>query len=227
LVRRLLIGVIVLIGLLVAADRIGVVVAEHAVARTVQRSQHLAHEPDVDIAGFPFLTQLIAGKFGKITLRDHDVSTADGKRTLRLSTVTVTLHDVTVARDLHSATAAHTAATAVVSYADLSTALGVTATYAGDGRVRTHASTTVLGQKFTGTVTARPAARDGKLAFESARVSVGGTSLPDGVSQALADVFGAPLSLAGLPYGLTVHSVSAAPGGITLGLTARNLTFHR
>jgi hypothetical protein len=226
-VRRLLIGVLVLIGLLVAADRIGVVVAEHAVAKTVQHSQHLAHEPDVDIAGFPFLTQLIAGSFGKITLHDHDVIAAQGKRRLRLTTVTVTLHDVSVARDLHSATAAHTTATALVSYADLSAALGVTARYAGDGRVRTHASTTVLGQKFGGTVTVRPVARDGRLAFDSAHVTVGGVSLPDAASQALADVFGAPLSLAGMPYGLSVRSVSAASGGVTLGLTARNLTFRR
>ena len=69
--RRLMIGVIVLVGLLVAADRAGNVIAERTVATTVQRSQHLAHKPDVDIAGFPFLTQLAAGKFGKVTLREQ------------------------------------------------------------------------------------------------------------------------------------------------------------
>jgi hypothetical protein len=224
--RRLLIGVIVLVGLLVAADRIGVVVAEHAVAETVQRSQHLTHRPDVDIAGFPFLTQLAAGSFGKITLRDHDV-TAGGHRALRLSAVTVTLHDVRVARDLDSATAAHTTATATVDYADLSSALGVTVRYAGDGRVRAKASTSVLGEKVSGTVTARPQLRDGALAFASPRVSIGGAELPAAVTAALAKVFGAPLSLTGLPYGVTVRSVTVTATGIALGLTARNLTFRR
>lgn len=225
--RRLVIGVIVLVGLLVAADRIGNAIAEHTVAKTVQDSQHLAHEPDVDIGGFPFLTQLAAGRFGKVTLRDRDVTAGGGARALRLSTVTVVLRDVSVARDFSSATAATTTANATASYADLSTALGAAVSYAGDGLVRAKASTTVLGQAVNGTVTARPIARKGALAFGSARVSVGGTRLPSAVSDALARVFGVPLSLAGLPYGLTVQSASAAADGVELILTARNLTFHR
>ena len=225
--RRLVIGVIVLVGLLIAADRIGNVIAERTVATTVQRSQHLAHKPDVDIAGFPFLTQLATGKFGKVTLRDHDVSASDGRRAVRLSTVTVVLRDVRVARDFSSATAAHTTATALVSYADLSSTLGVTVGYAGDGRVRAEASTSVLGQTVRGSVTAEPVVRDGALAFDAAQVSVGGVSLPAAATQALAGVFGAPLSLAGLPYGLSVRSVAAAADGLRLTVTARNPTFHR
>jgi hypothetical protein len=226
-VRRLVIGVIVLIGLLVAADRIGNVVAEHTVAKTVQDSQHLAHEPDVDIAGFPFLTQLAAGKFGKVTLRDHDVTTGSGRRALRLSTVTVVLRDVRVARDFSSATAAHTTASALAGYSQLSSALGVTVTYAGNGLVRAKASTSVLGQTISGTVTARPVVRDRTLAFGSTHVSVAGVQLPSSAAQALADVFGAPLSFAGLPYGLSVQSVTAASDGLDLVLTGRNLTFRR
>lgn len=227
MVRRLVIGVIVLIALLVAADRIGNVIAEHTVAKTVQDSQHLEHQPDVDIAGFPFLTQLAAGKFGKVTLRDHDVTAGSGRRALHLSQVTVVLRDVRVARDFSSATAGHTTANAVASYADLSSALGVTVSYAGNGRVRARASTSVQGQTVSGAVTARPVVRSGALAFGSARVSVAGAQLPSPVSQALANVFGAPLSFAGLPYGLSVRSVSAGADGLDLVLGGRNLTFHR
>lgn len=227
MVRRLLIGVIVLVGLLVAADRVGNVIAERTVAKTVQDSQHLAHRPDVDIAGFPFLTQLAAGKFGKVTLHDHDITTGTGRRALHLSEVTVVLRDVTVSRDFSSATAAHTTANALVSYADVSSALGVKLSYAGDGRVRAKASTSVLGQAVNGSVTAHPEVRSGDLAFGSPHVAVDGARLPASVSAALAEVFGAPLSFAGLPYGLSVRSVSAAAGGLALTLTARNLTFRR
>jgi hypothetical protein len=226
-VRRLVIGVIVLIGLLVAADRIGNVIAEHTVAKTVQDSQHLAHRPDVNIAGFPFLTQLAAGKFGKVTLHDHDVTTGSGRRALHLSAVTVVLRDVTVARDFSSATAAHTTANALVSYDDLSSALGVSVSYAANGRVRAKASTSVLGQTVSGSVTARPEVRSGDLAFGAPRVAVDGAQLPASAAAALADVFGAPLSFAGLPYGLSVRSVSAGADGLQLVLIARNLTFHR
>ena len=225
--RRLVIGVIVLIGLLVAADRVGNVIAEHTVAKTVQDSQHLAHKPDVDIAGFPFLTQLVAGKFDKVTLRDHDVTTGTGRRALHLSAVTVVLRDVRVARDFSSATAAHTTADALIGYAELSSTLGVTVSYAGTGLVRAKASTSVLGQSVSGSVTAHPVVRGGALAFGSARVFVAGVALPATATQALADVFGAPLSLAGLPYGLSVRSVSATADGLHLVLTTRKLTFRR
>lgn len=222
-----MIGVIVLIGLLVAADRVGNVIAERTVATTVQDSQHLAQKPDVDIAGFPFLTQLVAGKFGKVTLRDHDVTVGSGRRALRLSAVTVVLRDVRVARDFSSATAASTTADALVSYADLSTTLGVTVGYAGNGLVRAKASTSVLGQSVSGSVTARPEVRKGRLAFGSARVSVDGARLPAPAAQALANVFGAPLSFAGLPYGLSVRSVAASANGLQLVLAGQNLTFRR
>ena len=139
----------------------------------------------------------------------------------------VVLRDVRVARDFSSATAAHTTATALVSYADLSSTLGVTVGYAGDGRVRAEASTSVLGQTVRGSVTAEPVVHDGTLAFDAAQVSVGGVSLPAAATRALAGVFGAPLSLAGLPYGLSVRSVVAAADGLRLTVTARNPTFHR
>jgi hypothetical protein len=221
------IGVTVLIGLLVAADRVGNVIAEHTVARTVQESQNLAYRPDVDIAGFPFLTQLAAGKFAKVTLRDHDVTTGKGRRALRLSAVTVVLRDVRVARDFTSATAGRTTASALVSYADLSSALGVAVTYAGNGLVRAKASAPVLGRTVRGTVTARPVVRSGALGFGSTHVSAGGVRLPSSAAQALADVFGAPLSFAGLPYGLSVQSVAASGDGLDLVLAGRNLTFLR
>ncbi len=225
--RRLLIGLVLLIGLLVAADRIAVVVAEGAVARTVQQSQHLQHRPGVSIGGFPFLTQLAAGKFDDIRLSDHDV-TLDGRNgSLHVSSVVVTLRSVTVSRDFTSATAARTTATAGIDYADLSAALGVHVTYADAGRVRASASTTVAGVKVTGTVTARPVVRNGALAFVSPQVDVNGVDVPPAAAEALAGVFGDPIPLSGLPYGLTVRSLRATASGIVLSVSARNLTFHR
>ena len=58
--------------LLVAADRIGRVVAENKVAAKVQSSQHLANRPAVHIEGFPFLTQVIANHYRAVKLdSDH------------------------------------------------------------------------------------------------------------------------------------------------------------
>ena len=118
-------------------------------------------------------------------------------------------------------------ANAVASYPDLSSALGIAVSYAGNGRVRAKASTSVLGQTVSGTVTARPIVRSGTLAFGSTRVSVAGAQLPSSASRSLADAFGAPLSFDAMPYGLSVRSVTASADGLDLVLTGRNLTFHR
>lgn len=225
--RRLLIGLLVLVGLLVAADRIGVVVAEGAVATTVQDSQHLAHKPDVDIAGFPFLTQLVAGKFDKITLSDRHVRVGPGSRAIALQYVRVLLTDVRVARDFDRATAAHTRADAVAGYAALSKATGLTVTYAGSGRVRAEVGETVAGQPIRAGVTVRPVVRGGRLVFAQPEVRAAGATLPAAVTRVLAGAFGAPIPLAGLPYGLSVRSLTAARDGLHLVLTARQVTFHR
>ena len=47
--RKLLIAVIILAGLLLAADRIGVVVADHKIASKVQSAYDLPAKPSVSI----------------------------------------------------------------------------------------------------------------------------------------------------------------------------------
>ena len=66
------IAVLIVLGLLVAVDRISVALAESAVATTLQNSQHLPSKPSVDIDGFPFLTQLASGNYSKIELGDDE-----------------------------------------------------------------------------------------------------------------------------------------------------------
>jgi DUF2993 family protein len=56
--RKLLIAVIILVGLLVAADRVGAVVASHEIASQVQTAYNLPSKPSVTVRGFPFLTQV-------------------------------------------------------------------------------------------------------------------------------------------------------------------------
>ena len=81
--RKLLILVIILAGLLVAADRIGVVVADHEVADHIQTAYHLPSKPSVSVRGFPFLTQVVSGHYDEI-----DVSTG------QLTTQGVTVEDL-------------------------------------------------------------------------------------------------------------------------------------
>lgn len=224
---RLLIAALVLLGLLVAADRIGVAVAESAVADTVQNSQHLANRPHVDIEGFPFLTQLASGHFPKIKLSDDDVVVGQYGRQVRLAHLTVTLHDVRTSQSFKTATADSATADALISYADLSSTLGAKLSYAGSGRVKAAASVLIGSKTITGDVTAAPQIAGSSLTFLSPVVTVDGVKAPASVSSALADTFGAPIALDNLPYSLTVQKLSAGPAGVQVSLSARQLTLHR
>jgi LmeA-like phospholipid-binding len=229
------IALLVLLALLIAADRIALVVAERAAATTIQSSQHLERTPSVSVAGFPFLTQLVAGRFGKVTLAASDVTVGQQGRTVRISTMTANLHGVDVARDLSSVRADTGTATAAVSYADLSATLGVPLTYGGPsqdgaGRVTARTSVTVAGQQVSGSATAEVTIENGGLRFLSPQLTVDGAGsvpVPQPVADALSSVFGDPIALTRLPFGLTVRAVAADKQGVRIALTGSNLTFRR
>src|SRR5919109_1832619 len=64
--RKLLIALVVLIVLLVAADRITLVVAEHQVSSKLATTYNLQQPPGVSIHGFPFLTEVAAGQYQQV-----------------------------------------------------------------------------------------------------------------------------------------------------------------
>ena len=223
---RLLIALLVLVGLLVAADRISLAVAERMAGDTLQRSQNLPQRPDVAIDGFPFLTQLATGNFGRIEVRVNDVPITDQGVTVTLTELHITLHDVRITQNFHHATARTSTATALLSYAELSRVLHVPLSYAGAGRVAARASVTVAGVTVTGTVSALPQLSDASLRFTDPRATVDGAAVP-GADAALAAVLDHPIGLANLPFGLHVRALAAHPAGVTVTLTAANLSFQR
>src|ERR1700710_2442505 len=89
--------VLVLVALFVAADRIALHIAENKAAETLQSSQQLNTKPAVSVAGFPFLTQLVAGEFDDVTISANGLDV--GNHTLQIASLVVHLHHVTVPRD--------------------------------------------------------------------------------------------------------------------------------
>lgn len=89
--KRLIIGLIVLVGLLVAADFGAAALAESAVSRQMREQLALPDDPDVRINGFPFATQALSGNYSSIDV------TADRLQVGELQEVEVVaqLRDVT------------------------------------------------------------------------------------------------------------------------------------
>jgi hypothetical protein len=222
--RRILITVVVLVVLFVAADRIGNYVAERTAADTLKNSQHLSSTPSVDIAGFPFLTQLAAGDFDKVTVDAHDVPVADGR--LPIDRLHVVLHGVHVPRDFASVRADRADATAGVGYAGLGRLLGGPVTYVGDGRVRARVSVTALGRSVSGSITARPELHGTSLAFGNTRID-GAGGLAAELTRALNRVFDVRLPLTDIPFHVQVQSLQATSQGLELRLTGSDLVYRK
>jgi DUF2993 family protein len=224
--RSFVIVIVVLVVLLVAADRIGVYVAERAAGDTMQSSQHLNSRPDVDVTGFPFLTQLAAGEFDEIIVTAHDVPVGQSAHLLDVSQVRVDFRHVHVARDFSSVRAETASASAFVSYADLGKTLGIAVSYAGSGRIRATKKITAAGQTLTATITTSPQLRNGALGFASTAVN-GLGQLGNEVGSALNGVFGLTLPLQGIPFKVRVTSLTAAADGVHLGLAGANLSYSK
>lgn len=220
--KKLLIGSAVLVVVLLLIDRGGVTVAQNQAASKLQSSQGLPERPDVDIAGFPFLTQAARRTFGKVVVTADQVPVGGGA--VRLSRLRVVLHDVSVSSDLDSFDAARADADATIGYDELSDTLGIDVGYVGDGRVEASTPVTVAGESLEPTVVAAPSLTDGAIAFDGATLD--GVEDPTGaVAGAVGDVFGEALSLAGVPFGVDVESLTVERDGIHLALTGRNLSY--
>lgn len=229
--RGWVVALVVLVALLVAADRVALAVADAQAAKTFQRSEQLNSTPSVKVRGFPFLTQLAGRNFDRVDATAKDVVLGRNGRTVRVSTVTMQLHHLRVSNNFHSARADTVTAAALITYADLSRTLGVQLGYAGpssDGRGRIKATQTVsvAGQQVSGTISAEVRiSADEVLTFVSPQVSVDGADVPPAVSDQLSAVFGEPIPLERLPFGLRFRSVTAGPAGVTIKLTGTHLSY--
>jgi hypothetical protein len=70
-VRRLAIVVLVTLGLLLVVDRVADAAAQRDVAVRIKAAENLSSQPDVDIHGFPFLTQMLGGQYDDVDVTVH------------------------------------------------------------------------------------------------------------------------------------------------------------
>lgn len=92
-VKITLITVVVLAGVLVAADYGLAAAAEYQVSKEMKQQLKLASDPSVNIHGFPFITQALAGDYSDITV---DATGVPVNNTLRDLEVDADLHHVRV-----------------------------------------------------------------------------------------------------------------------------------
>lgn len=121
-----LFSLIVVLAVLLVADRVTRSIAENKFAVQAQ-DNGFGVRPSVDITGFPFLTQLAARDFQKVTFSARNVPAG----LVKISSVHATATGVHVNSSLNGATVDHISGTGVVTFQAIGNGLS-----AGSGLVR-------------------------------------------------------------------------------------------
>ena len=216
--RRLLLGLGVLVALLLVADRVGAAVASRVVADKLRTSAALQDDPSVHIRGFPFLTQALGGHYQRIDVRTGALSRGG----VRLSRLDVSLAGVRLPLSKALSGSASTvpveglSSTAVVTYADVASKgiAGVSVAPHGS-RVRVTGRLTVLGQSVTASTDSSVRLDRGTIVITAQTLSVLGQS-SSLLNNALAGRLDFRVPVGTLPYGLRLTGVHPTAAGLIL-----------
>ncbi|MFD8632060.1 MULTISPECIES: DUF2993 domain-containing protein [unclassified Streptomyces] len=223
--------VVVIIGVVLGAlftgvDRWAVGYAESRLADRIQARQGLAGSAEVDIHGFPFLTQALSHDLDQVDLKLRGVEvTADGRKT-RLSQLDASFRGVKLAGDYAGGTAKRAEGSGLITYADLTAAsqTGATLSYGGaPGKVKVSVGVDVLGKTLTRSVVSTVTLVDaeggkgGKIVRVHAD-EVPGEGIP-GLERLVRKRTDFDRSLdAGLPAGLQLTALTSDEAGVHLEL---------
>jgi hypothetical protein len=222
-VRALAVVLLLLIGLAVLLDRVAVGVAEERVATELVSRGALQAAPQVDIAGFPFLTQAIGGSYDdvRISLTADELGQPEGTRAdLSLHGVHVPL-SAAVTGSLSEVPVDRIDGTATLSYALLSAQLGHDTQLARTGdRLRITRTVEVLGRRVRLTAVGQVTLDGGDLVVDVQEAAGAGVEVPGFLLDRAADLLDLRYPVPVLPFGLQVTSVRPAAEGVDVGLEA-------
>ncbi|MCH5674776.1 LmeA family phospholipid-binding protein [Streptomyces gilvus] len=238
--RILLIVVVILGGLFVIADRVAVHFAENEAADKLKTTEGLASTPDVSIKGFPFLTQVAAGKLDdvRIGIKDYEAdtgaTTAGAPKSIRIDDLQADMKGVTFTGDYSSATASTATGTATIAYDELLKAAksqptqiipGVNAQVVGlsdggSGKIKVDVKVTAAGASQTYPVLST-------VTVDGATVKVHADNLPklvvDLAESRIRSITDFQQTIDRLPGGVKLDGVQAAKSGVEITVTGSNV----
>jgi DUF2993 family protein len=216
--RRLLIVLVVLAALLVAADRVGVVVAQNRLASEIQQQLELDAKPDVSIRGIPFLTQAIRGTYKDIRVQLPDVDAGDVQDlsvNARLQGAHVSLSDA-LGGNVDRIPVDQISGTLLIPYDQLARASGIsglTITREGDS-LRLTGSVQVLGRSIKAEAVGRVEVNDGRIAINAEQAKVAGIPVPTAVLDEAARLLSFRVQPQNLPLNLRITAVHLTDTGL-------------
>ena len=222
---KLLVVLLVLVGLLVAGDRVAAGFAEERVGRQIAEQGGLTGTPDVDIRGFPFLTQAVAGRYDdvRIALTAEELGQPAGTDAhVALRGVHVPLSAV-LSGSVRQVPVDRIDGTATLSYALLAAQLGgdTRLRLEGDG-LRITRTVELFGQTLPLTAVGRVTLQGDELRVDVDRVEGAGVEVPPFLVDRVSGLLDLRYTIPPLPFGLRLTGVRPAHDGVEVTVAARD-----
>lgn len=217
---RLAIALAILAALFVGADRGAHAVADDLVATKVQRSAALAAKPQVDIGGFPFLTQVAAGVYDDVELTAHGLARAN----LRVDSFQAQLHGVHVPfgavlhQSVREVPVDSATGEVALTYADIDRVTGLHVSDAAGDEARVSGSLSVAGRTVAASGLARLSVSGDTVVFTVHDVSVAGVDVGGRLSFRL--------QLPRLPVPVRLTGVTTEPDRVVVTGSAGSFVLH-
>jgi hypothetical protein len=210
-VRKLLVGLLVLVVLVVLADRVAAAYADRRLASQVKTELALQDEPTVRVRGIPFLTQALRGRYSDVRVRIADYDSGPLQNIAidaRLQGVRAPLGDVLKGR-IDSVPVDRITGDLTISYADLARASGISGlrlTREGDA-LRVSGSVTVLGRQVNAAAVGRVEVHGSDIRITAEQAQVNGVELPQAAIELANKALSFAVSPRSLPLSLRITDV--------------------
>jgi hypothetical protein len=222
-VRALLVVLLLLAGLTLLADRVAVGIAEDRVADQLAGKGGLVGTPEVDITGFPFLTQVVGGRYEdvRIALDADELGQPAGTRAdVSLRGVHVPLRTA-LSGSVQEVPVDRVDGTATLAYDLLAAELGSDATVApeGDG-LRITRTVEVLGRTLPVTASGTVTLDGDQLVVDVQEAAGAGVDIPDFLVDQVSGLLDLRYTVPELPFGLQLTEVAPGPDGVEVRVEA-------
>lgn len=220
----LLVVIAVLVAGLLVADRVGETYAAGLISQQLTADLRLSEQPQVEVDGFPFLTQWASGHYQEIDTQLPSI-TADN---VTVSSIDATVKDVhtkpflSSASQFSSATAGSISLSGVVPFSALPLPSGFTA-HASGSTLEVSGTMSVYGFPVPVTAAEKISLSGTTATFTPTDIRAQAAGINVNVNGSAAKQLAVSVDLKGLPFGLQVNSITAAQNGLDVTASGQNV----
>ncbi len=223
--RKLWIGVIGSLVMLVVLDFLAKAIVERKVAEAVQNRYQLAAEPEIDIHGFPFLAQAATRRLDDVGVSADTVQVAG----VDLARAELRMRDVRI-QSASSAVVDEVDAQALIPYPELARLAdevgsgGLSFDYGGAADVvAVRGVVEVLGREFDVVAFTEVKVDSSTLTMRTVRVEMEGEQANQSLVDAIGDQFDLAIRIPEMFDLVRLNSVSVRPDGVEVGLAGSDI----